>query len=107
MKGHPQFGTHGHCQRKTQTWPTYLAKRLPDINNIKKDREEDTELTPEDSELFRKSYGQGVLIMFRPFRTLDNIYDNDMSWWHSYTERKTQIFQNPSPVSSIRNIQSF
>jgi hypothetical protein len=60
---HPQHATQGHRARTNVHWTKYLAKRLPDQDDL----EDNSNLTTEEREQRRGEYAKGVLIMFVPF----------------------------------------
>ena len=96
LSGHPNFKSHSHQARKRNCWPIYRAQRLPDLvylnvqQNETSDRESNTERSAK-----RELYAQGALIMFKPFRSLDDLLTaNDTTWWSAYLRVKCEFDAN-------------
>ncbi len=99
--GHPLVTSHGHRQRKQRAWPKYLGKRLPDVLSLKGD------VPSEEVTVNREYYGQAVLIMFQPFRTLQDLHDEKESWWEAYV-RKSAILESKEETCRILwNMQNY
>lgn len=103
QQGHPSYKTKGHRQRTRRTWPKYSAKRLP----VWIDLQDDSELTDEDRNEKRELYGQGVLIMFYPFRKISDLKDEDENWCAAYLKRKDVIESNSTSLRTLKSIQNF
>ena len=103
QEGHPLYETKGHRQRTRRTWPKYSAKRLPDLIDL----QDDSDLTVEDRNERRELYGQGVLIMFHPFRKITDLKEEDENWWTAFLKRKIFIESNSTSLSTLKSIQNF
>ena len=84
--GHPNRDTHCHRERPRKCWPIYRAKRLPDFLDLEIEQLDDGDsLEIKERPVKRELYAQGALIMFKPFRTLTDLKEeNDMNWWAAY-----------------------
>lgn len=82
--GHPQHKTQGHRDRTNIHWAKYLAKRLPDLDDL----EEDSALLPEERDKRRDQYAKGVLIMFIPFREENDLVNEEETWWNAYIRQR-------------------
>ncbi len=122
-KGHPRRKTTGHRVRKTERWPKYSAKRLPNVADLAENSS-----IPEDEKLLkREEYAQGALIMFYPFRelkgkslrikkifkklksngTLLDLLDEGKTWWQSFMMRKNVIYNNTKSLETLNSIQNY
>lgn len=101
-KQHPLYKSHGQRRRSQVAWPKIIGKRIPNLADlIKRDNNQEEEL-----EAIRNQYAQYVLILFYPFRTLQNLKDDDCSWWESFLKRKNFIELNIKSVRTLTNIQN-
>ena len=56
----------------------------------------------------RELYGQGALIMFIPFRSLEDLYGpNDNNWWQAYLRHKPTLAENPKSIAVLGNMQNY
>lgn len=76
LPGHPNRTTHSHQERVRSCWLIYRAARLADTLDLDTHQEENSE-RPEDVQraVKRELYTQGTLIMFKPFRAIEDLYD--------------------------------
>ena len=101
--GHPQHATQGHRARTNVHWTKYLAKRLPDLDDL----EDNSNLTSEEREQRREEYAKGVLIMFIPFREKTDIVNEGETWWDAYKRHKHIMYSNQDTKITIDSIQNF
>ncbi|KAK4006923.1 hypothetical protein OUZ56_012078 [Daphnia magna] len=80
--GHPQCRYQGHRARTVSHWTKYLAKRLPDLNDL----EDGSNLLAEQREERRIEYAKGVLTI------IQNFYE---SFCHSTPETEALDFSEP------------
>lgn len=104
QSNHPSYKTHGHCERPRAVWTRYLGKRLPDIKDFEKNN---NDLSSEEIELRKEQYAQGILVMFYPFRELEDLYDSAGTWWSSFKKREPELLANAKVSNIIGNIQNF
>ena len=100
---HPQHATQGHRARTNVHWTKYLAKRLPDQDDL----EDNSNLTTEEREQRREEYAKGVLIMFLPFREKTDLVNEDETWWIAYQRQKQILYSNQDTKTTIDSIQNF
>jgi len=100
---HPRCDTHGHRPRTRPCWVRYLGKRLPDLLDLQGDSKLDTE----ERDCRREQYAQGVLIMFRPFRSLQDLLNDGETWWQAYERQLPAIQQDKAAYAVIRNMQNY
>jgi hypothetical protein len=103
LKQHPLYQTYEHRQRTRRTWPKYSAKRLPDLVDL----QDGSNLSDEDRKEKRELYGQGVLIMFYPFRKIADLKEDEDNWWTAYLKKKTAIECNSAALATLNSIQNF
>ena len=101
--GHPSVKTHGHQKRPHICWPIYRAQRLPDTTDL----QEDSDLQIEERYERREKYGQAALIIFFPFRDIEDLRDPSTFWWDSYLKRKTTLDDSAKTKEIIHNIQNY
>ena len=101
--GHPLYSTHGHRKRKLGVWTKPIGQRLPNLNQL----EDASNLSEEERNERRERYGKCVLIMFRPFRTLEDLKTTDESWWSAYLRQKNEVLSNKTAKSVLENLQNF
>jgi hypothetical protein len=53
------------------------------------------------------NYGQGVLIMFYPFRKNADLKEDEDNWWTAYLKKKTAIECNSAALATLNSIQNF
>lgn len=90
-------------------WPIYRGQRLADILELETDMDINSE-RPADKERAakRELYGQGALVMFKPFRTVDDLYTaDDANWWNAYIRSKPKLEENPETIATLGNMQNF
>ena len=77
--GHPLQETSGHRTRTVINWPKYLAKRIPDLNDLG----DDSFLLPEEREEKRSQYAKSFLTMLVPFRDISDLVMEGESKWEA------------------------
>lgn len=101
--GHPLFNTHAHHQRKRLQWTRYSGKRLPDLADLS----DGSGVAEADRFEKRELYGQSVLILFQPFRRIEDLLGNGESWWSAYLRLKVSLVENRKTRTILSNIQDF
>ena len=101
--GHPLYSTHGHRKRKLGVWTKPIGQRLPNLNQL----EDASNLSEEERNERRERYGKCVMIMFRPFRTLEDLKTTDESWWSAYLRQKNEVLSNKKAKGVLENLQNF
>ena len=101
--GHLQHKTQGHRDRTNIHWAKYLAKRLPDLDDL----EEDSALLPEERDQRRDQYAKGILIMFIPFREKTDLVNEGETWWNAYKRQKAILYENQDTKRTIDSVQNF
>ena len=101
--GHPLQETLGHRTRTVIHWPKYLAKRIPDLNDLG----DDSFLLPEEREEKRSEYAKCVLTMFVPFRDMSDLVMEGESWWEAYNRQKIYLYSNKTTKQVIDSMQNF
>lgn len=55
----------------------------------------------------REFYAQAVLIMFWPFRVLQDLLEENESWWDAYLRRRPVLLEETKTRHILQNIQDF
>lgn len=109
LPGHPNRTTHSHQERVRSCWLIYRAARLADTLDLDTHQEENSE-RPEDVQgaVKRELYTQGTLIMFKPFRAIEDLYDlNDNNWWQAYLRQQSSLAEDSNTVAIFGNMQNY
>ena len=101
--GHPRFETHGYRLRTRPRWVRYYGRRLPDLLDLG----DNSTLDIKERDERRVRYAQGILIMFVPFRKLEDLKHSDESWWDAYLRHLPAIKQDKASYDIICNMQNF
>lgn len=69
--------------------------------------EDDSNLPTDERNEYRETYGKSVLLMFRPFRTLNDLRNINETWWNAYLRQKEIILSNKTAKTVLENMQNF
>ena len=101
--GHPLKETHGH-QKRTHVFLTkFIGKRLPDLLDL----HESSSLDEADRAENREYYGQAVLILFYPFRCVEDLRSESQSWWEAFLEKEETLLSDPVTCDILQNLQDW
>ena len=101
LPGHAKFDT---CVLKRRTHDAVVRISGRRLANLQRLNVAESEVTPEIA-VERETYAQFALVMFRPWRILDDLKSEDESWWNAFQ----RIERSLSPLSTqiLQNMQAF
>lgn len=77
--GHPQFRTHMLRRRENEVIAVAAMDGLPDREHL-------------DSEAKKTRYAMRALVMFKPFRSKDDLLEQFTSWWEAFSVWKPHAY---------------